>query len=45
MAGFLCPERLVWVQRRESLERAVVVEDGVVVGGLIVRNQIHPAIV
>ena len=38
-----CPKRLVWVEMKESLGRVAVVGDGVVVGGLIVRNQIDPA--
>ena len=39
-----CPKRLVWVEKIKSLGRVVVVGDEVVVGGLIVRNQIYPAV-
>ena len=39
-----CPKRLVWVEKRESSGRVTVVEDGVVVGGLTVRNQIDPVV-
>ena len=38
-----CPKRLVWVEMIKSLGR-VVVGDEVVVGGLIVRNQIDPGV-
>ena len=39
-----CPKRLVWVEMIKSLGRVVVVGDEVVVGGLIVRNQIDLAV-
>ena len=39
-----CPKRLVWVEMMESFGRVAVVGDGVVVGGLTVRNWIDPAV-
>ena len=39
-----CPKRLVWVEMIKSLGRVVVVGDEVVVGGLIVGNQIYPGV-